>query len=233
MDLPLTYIPESGFMKRGGGLPDRGCPRDWLAWHFTHVDNLKGIAAAGALLPASAVEPTVNVANKKVKDRRRTIRVIPDADYPESYVSDHVPFYIAAKSPMLYVVHRGHIYYAGGSDCLVLLGFVLGDLAASGCVWCATNQNASSSAVGFSRRLDEIGEFVDFDLLCQRDWYNTSDDPDRKSRRAAEILVRDRVDLEWVRVVLAKKPRTLEVAKQTLKDVGGIRQYHVVPRMFY
>lgn len=233
MDLHLTYIAESGFMRRGGGLPDRSCPRDWLAWHFTHVDNLKRIAAVGALLPASTVQPTVNVANKKVKDRRTTIRVTPDANYPTSYVSDHVPFYIAAKSPMLYVVSRGHVHYAGGSDRLVLLGFVLADVEASGSVWCATNQNAATSSVGFSRQLDQLGHFVDFDLLRQKLWNNTSDDPDRMSRRAAEILVKDRFDLGLVRLVLAKTPSTLEAAKQTLKYVGGMRQYHVVPSMFY
>lgn len=220
-------------MNRGGDAPSRDYPRDWLAWHFTHIRNLSGIVARKALLPASQVQPTVNVANRGVKERRAQILVTPDQAYPRSYVHEHVPFYIAAKSPMLYVVNRGHAEYNGGSDDLVLLGFVLGDLASSGNVWCATNQNASTWTVGFSRDLDGLGSFVDFDLLCQQYWNNTADDPHRMSRRAAEVLVKDRFDLELVQVVITKQQRTLEAARLAFQHVGGLRQYHVVPQMFY
>ncbi|AFT99675.1 DUF4433 domain-containing protein [Nocardia brasiliensis] len=231
--MDLAYIPASGFMSCGGGAPLREHPRDWLAWHFTHAGNLGRIASEKALLPASAVTPKVNVANPGVKQRRAQIVVRPDSEYPACYVNEHVPFYIAAKSPMLYVVNRGHADYSGGSDDLVLLGFVLGNLAVSGSLWCATDQNAATSTVGFSRKLDDLGHFVDFDLLCQRDWYNTPDDQNRMSRRAAEVLVKDRFDLRLVQVVIAKKASALEVAKVAFQDVGGVREYHVVPEMFY
>ncbi|GAA4380514.1 DUF4433 domain-containing protein [Nocardioides caricicola] len=231
--MDLTYLSASGFVARGGQAPAQDGASEWLAWHFTHVDNLPEIVAEGALLPSSEVDPVVNVANRGVKERRATIRVDPDADYPESVVSEHVPFYIAAKSPMLYVVNRGHDDYDGGCDDLVFLGFVLEDLALSDAVWCVSDQNAATSRVAFTRDLETLGTFVDFDLLCQRMWRNTLDDPDRQSRRAAEVLVYAEFPLEMVQVVVAKNERTLETAREAFEGVGGDRQYHVVRELFY
>lgn len=230
--MDLTYLAESGFVARGGG-PARDAPAEWLAWHFTHIDNLPDIVAQGALLPPSAVDPVVNVANRGVKERRTSIPVDPDPQYPSSVVSEHVPFYIAAKSPMLYVVNRGHADYGGGCDDLVFLGFVLGDLAESGATWCVSDQNAATLRVAFSRDLDTLGSFVDYDLLCRRMWNNTPDDPDRQSRRGAEVLVLDQFPLEMVQVVVTKNKRTLDAAQSILEAVGGQRQYHVVRDLFY
>lgn len=134
---------------------------------------------------------------------------------------------------MLYVVHRGHADYQGGCDGLVFVGFVLGDLAATDAVWCVSDQNAATQRVEFSRDLETLGAFVDFDLLCRRMWRNTLEDPDRQSRRAAEVLVLGRFPLEMVQVVVAKNEETLERARAALGGVGGDRQYHVVRDLFY
>lgn len=65
-----AFFPESGFVGRGGG-PRRDVPRDWIVWHFTHIDNLPAIVSQGRLLPDSAVSPATHVANADVKERRR------------------------------------------------------------------------------------------------------------------------------------------------------------------
>ena len=116
-----------------------------------------------------------------MKERRRHKVVSPDAGYPTSMASHHVPFYIAAKSPMLFVVCRGYGHYTGGAAPLVHLGVGLGDLIDAALTWCASDGNAAATFTQFSRDLPGLGDFVDFDLLCQRDWYNTPDDGDRKS----------------------------------------------------
>lgn len=79
-------------MARGGASPAREAPSEWLAWHFTHIENLPAIVAESALLPASDVDPVVNVANRGVKERRATIVVDPNPGYPHAVVSEHVPF---------------------------------------------------------------------------------------------------------------------------------------------
>lgn len=197
-------------------------------WHFTHVANLDGIVSKRHLLPDTRVQPSVDVANQEVKDRRRRKAVDPDQEYPQSVVSDHVPFYIAAKSPMLYVVCKNR-----GAAPLVQLGVAIGDLVDAGLIWCASDGNAAATFTRFSRDLTSLGEFVDYPLLCQRDWYNTPDDPDRKSRRSAEILVYQAVPVEIIRYVCASTTGTLQSAQALLGDVGGQRDYFFEPQMYY
>ncbi len=227
-----AFIPDSGFVGRNGG-PRRDAPRDWIVWHFTHVDNVPAIVAQGQLLPDSAVTPPTHVANDEVKERRRHKAVNPHAGYPTSMASDHVPFYIAAKSPMLYVVCRGYGHYKDGAGPLVHLGIALGDIIDASLTWCASDGNAAATFTEFSSNETELGNFVDFDILCQRDWRNTPDDPDRKSRRSAEILVLGAVPLELVSYVCTATPQTLTTARGLINPVGGMRNYKVQPRMYY
>ncbi|WP_260616118.1 DUF4433 domain-containing protein [Microbispora sp. KK1-11] len=204
-----------------------------MVWHFTHIDNLQAIVDEGRILAGSAVRPVRDVANASVKSRRAERIVDPDENYPVSYVNDHVPFYIAAKSPMLYVMARGHETYSGGCEPLIFLGVALGDIIESGATWCVSDSNAATNYVEFSRNVNELGSFVDFDLLRQRDWYNTPDDTDRKSRRAAEVLVLREVPLSLVSVIVAKSERMLARARSILDGVSGTRQYRVVAGLYY
>jgi hypothetical protein len=74
------------------------------------------------------VQPLRSVANDDVKDRR-AYAVAPDATYPRCTVRDHVPFYVAAKSPMLFaVISPGPGKYKTKSSELVFLGSVVGDI---------------------------------------------------------------------------------------------------------
>lgn len=113
------------------------------------------------------------------------------------------------------------------------MGVVLGDLGNAGLTWCISNGNASSGFTTFSRDFDWIGAFVDFDLLCQRMWNNTVDDPYRQGRRAAECLVLGSVPLQLVSVIVTRDAAGLSRARQPLETVGGARQYHAMRDVFY
>lgn len=214
----MRIIPDGGFVAHNGG-PTRDAPRDWMVWHFTRLDYLAEIVADGRLVCDDHVTPRQgSVANADVKARRRVMTVEAD-DYPAGRsVSSHVPWYIAAKSPMLYVVSRNSSRDV--LDGLVFMGMRLGDLEASGLEWAASNANAAMALAEFTTDLDTLGEFVDFDLLSAREWYKTPEDPDRMSRRAAEILVYDHVPLELVSVVVARNEGTVADARQTFEDAG-------------
>ncbi|MFI9506877.1 DUF4433 domain-containing protein [Nocardia sp. NPDC052566] len=230
--MTYEYCRNSGFAARGGE-PARENPRDWLVWHFTHITNLSTMVTEQRLLPASKMQSNTNVANKEIKELRTQKQVTPDHHYPTATVSEHVPFYIAAKSPMLYVVCRGHGEYKEGPDPLVLLGVTLGDIVDAGATWCVSDGNAAATLTRFSRELSTLGEFIDFDLLRQRDWSNTPDDGDRKRRRSAEVLVLAQVPLELVTRVCCSNEATLELAKGHLELVSGMREYGVNPEMYY
>lgn len=214
----MRIIPDGGFVAHNGG-PTRDAPRDWMVWHFTRVEYLAEIVADGRLVCDDHVSARLgSVASPDVKARRRIMRVEAEGYPAGRSVSSHVPWYIAAKSPMLYVVSKN--FPRDVLDGLVFLGMQLGDLEASGLEWVASNANAAMALAEFTTDADRLGAFVDFDLLSAREWYNTPEDPDRMSRRAAEILVHGHVPLELVSVVVARNERTVETARQTFEDAG-------------
>jgi hypothetical protein len=232
--LSAVYLAESGFMARGTRPPQRDDPRNWYVWHFTHVDNLEGIARAGALRPAHVQDPLVNVAYDSAKRLRSRILVRPPGHYPAGHmVDEHVPFYIAAKSPMLFVVTRGHDRYQGGDGPLVFLGATIGDIADHGLTWCVSDRSAASPVVAFTCDETAVGDFVDFDLLCQRMWNNTPSDPDRMTRRGAELLVLGDVPLSCITTVITKSDEVLRRARAMLDTVVGDGQYHELRGMFF
>lgn len=214
----MRVLRDGGFVAHDGG-PRRDAPREWMVWHFTRIDYLPEIVDDGKLVCDDAVSPRLgSVASREVKERRRA-SVVTALDYPPSRtVSSHVPWYIAAKSPMLYFVSKNFV--PAVVDGLVFLGMRLGDLADSGLEWVASDSNAAAALAEFSTDMDSLGEFVDFDLLSTRMWKNTADDPDRMTRRAAEVLVHGSVPLELVSVVIARNESTLESAQTIFEDAG-------------
>ncbi|HWO61394.1 MAG TPA: DUF4433 domain-containing protein [Umezawaea sp.] len=231
----MAYYSASGFASIGEQYPQHDRPRDWLVWHFTHLGNLQSITNAGCLRCQNSQTPQVSVALNSVKVRRASkLIAIPGNNYPANKsVADHVPFYIAAKSPMLFAVTKGHQDYHGGDNDLVFLGLTIGAIIDSGVTWCASDSNAAQNFVRFSRDVSTLGQLVDFNLLCQQWWNNTSQDPDRSGRRAAEILVLDQVPLAMISQVVAKTQVALDKARHVLDLVGGVRQYHVLPDFYY
>jgi hypothetical protein len=224
----MSAYRDSGFTALGPDLPQQAEPANWLCWHFTHLDNVPLIVEAGALLAPAHIEPATNVALLSIKDRRQSNVMQPDEGYPKGkFVSDHVPFYIAAKSPMLYTVTEGHEDYDGGDGPLIFLGTSITKLIESGVTWCVSNGNAASSYVQFTRDLHTIGSFVDFDLLCAKWWSRTTNDPYRPGRRAAEVLVLDRLHLELITHVVTKSSESLELARSHQDDGQTQRQYRI------
>lgn len=118
-------------------------PHRGLLFHFTHIDNLASIITDG-LLSDSTVRVTrslrVEVGEDRIKAQRRR-RVVPIA--PGGVVADYVPFYFAARSPMLYTISRGNVpAYHGGQEPLVYLVTDINRVQAAGCEFVFTDRNA-------------------------------------------------------------------------------------------
>jgi hypothetical protein len=181
-------------------------PQCGLLFHFTHVDNLPGILAADALLSDAAVCAgrllSEEAGDPAIKERRRSQ---PVTCAPRGVVADYVPFYLAARSPMMYVLYRGRVPTFTGDhhDLVYLVGHV--DRVAAGDVACVlSDRNAAKALAAFSNDVSVLGDlttpnptssFVDWPLMQATMWNNTPDDGERMERRMAEFLVHDRVPL--------------------------------------
>lgn len=232
-----AYWTESGFTSAGESGPTTNDPQDWYVWHFTHQRNLTSIAGLSGLAPDSIAQPEATVTDQSIKGRRALTQVAPvDAPtYPRNVtVADHVPWYFAPRSPTLLRVVTGYnLPHKEGHAPLVLLGMRLGDLIGSGLTWCYTDRNAAANIVRFGTNVSLLAQFIDFDLMCRKKWSNTTDDPDRSARRAAEVLVHSHVPIALVSAVVTSNHATLSVASAILDSLPGNRLYRVIPSFLY
>jgi hypothetical protein len=165
-------------------------------FHFTDVDNLGAIFAAGELRCHSMADCAVDVADATIKSRRMSKRV---PCGPGGTVGDYVPFYFAPRSPMLFRIQRGGVddvspdpsrlvYLTSSTEAVLDAGHA--------CVF--TDGNAAAAFTEFHDDVAQLHDVVDWELMRATMWANTPDDPDRRRRRGAEFLVHQALPLELI-----------------------------------
>ena len=189
-------------------------PKNGLLFHFTHIDNLASVVSAGLSCDAVMVQSPnafVNVGNQVIKARRRR-RPVPDPH--GGVVADYVPFYFAARSPMLYAIHMKNVQtYQGTQDEVAYLVTSTEAVVEQGLPFVYTDRNASMAVAKFSSDLAEIDSLVDWDLMRRRMFRNTDSDSDRVERRMAEFLVRDHVPWDtFIGVAVKNESRAQQVS---------------------
>jgi hypothetical protein len=180
--------------------------QDRLIVHFTHVSNLPAMLAAGCIKSDELVRAEAiginECGNVEIKQRRRGRRV-PMA--PEGLVSEYVPFYFAPRSPMLYSIYRGNVpTYSEGQEPLVYLWSRLSSVEMNGLTWTASDGNCASDLTLYSDSWATTETMVDWPLMGQTYWNNTTEDGDRMRRRMAEFLVYQRFPLAAVNGIVVK-----------------------------
>lgn len=209
-------------------------------YHFTDFQNLDSIFRTGALL-SEAILPrdteVVRHVDPRVVQGRRN-RAIPIE--PGGQLTDYVPFYFAAKSPMLYRVATG-VNVTNGITPQDNLAFFVLDLGDSpqGVLdsrqVLVTSGHALSEFAEFRKATRaNIEELVDFEVIGAFMWRNTPEDPHRMHRRQAEILVHHQVQLDSSLISLAVNSK---LASNLIHDILGNHgldlQCRVEPDLFY
>ncbi len=203
-----------------------------LLYHFTHIDNLPSILAAGALACDRAADRLVSdVGDQDVKSLRRSKELPPPS---EGVVADYVPFYFAARSPMLYRIacdHRDSIpgRYPGGEEPLVYLVTSIETVLKAGLTWVASDGNCASAVTTYTSDASALDSHVDWPLMRQAMWNNTPTDPDRMRRRMAEFLVHRALPVDLL-LGMAVMTRTTESGVRGILDQAGKSDMHVAVR---
>lgn len=197
-------------------------PQRGLLFHITHQSNLASIAQHGLRCDSDIVDSGGTfreIGNSEIKKRRRD-RVVPIP--PGGFVSDYVPFYFAARSPMLYVIHRGNVpAYQGGQGKIVYLVTSIESITELGLPLVFTDRNAALGHASYSADLSELDDHVDWELMDARMWNDTSAEPDRMERRMAEMLVHRHVPWSAITGVVTKTEKRSQKATAALATVGS------------
>lgn len=219
-------------------------PRLGLLFHFTHLDNVPAILEQEALLSDTTVAQLGLLANEAgdtaIKERRR-MKVVTCP--PGGVVADYVPFYFAARSPMMYVLWQGRVpTFSGDHNDLVYFVTSADKLQAGNATFAISNRNAAAALADFTNDPAALGDlttaapdssFIDWPLMNERIWKDTAEDGDRMQRRMAEFLVHERVPLDvLLGLAVPSHPRSTVV--RSLLDAQGIDlPVHARPGWYY
>lgn len=134
---------------------------------------------------------------------------------------------------MLYAIHRGYVDgYEEGQDPLIHLVTTAQAADAGGCGWVFTDGHATMGFTEFFDDLTALNE-VDWGVMGSRYWYDTPDYPDRKRRRQAEFLIKDRCPWELTTEIGVMNSRTKSLVKETLETCGHRPLVRVQKQWYY
>lgn len=163
-------------------------PQKALIFRITHRDNLPWLLANG-LYCRSAEEQDpgfVTIGKQELIDKRMT-RMVPMP--PSGFLSDYIPFYFTPASMMLYNIVTGHGVPRQDREDIIVLVSSLPHLKQLGISFLFTDRHAYLANAEFSDRLEDLADFVPWDLLQAKDFKRDLENPDKTDRYQAETLV--------------------------------------------
>lgn len=163
-------------------------PRKALIFRITHLENLPWLLAHGLYCRSAAEQDPrfISIGKQELIDKRVTRKVpVP----PGGVLSDYVPFYFTPASMMLYNIVTGHGVARQSREDIVVLVSSLPHLQQLGVPFVFTDRHAYLANAEFSSRLEDLAEFVPWELLQAKEFKRDLENPDKTDRYQTEALV--------------------------------------------
>jgi len=198
-----------------------------------HIDNLHVCLCRGRI-HAPNFTPNDGLRYRTIHNvevqQARQVKPIPCG--PGGVVHDYVPFYFGYLSPMMLNLKTGRVPgYDEGQDPLIYLITTCQAIRDSRTEFVFTDGHGIAAWTEYFDDLAQLDQ-LDWDIVYQRYWRDTDDDPDRQRRKQAEFLVHrscdwsliqeiaviDEVMKSKVEQVMAAFPPKLRRAVRTQRD---------------
>ena len=130
---------------------------------------------------------------------------------------------------MLYIISKGDVpTYSGGQDKIVYLVTSIEKVVEERLRFVFTDRNAALGLARYGDDLQDLDDYLDWELMEGPMWYDTAEEPDRMERRMAEFLVHGHVPWSAFIGVAARDDDKCRQAEHALSSVG--REIPVRPR---
>lgn len=190
-------------------------------WFFriTHLQNLPHILQHGLCpLASGPADPGFTPIGDTSLIAVRKELVVPIA--PGGVFSEYVPFYLGSRSPMLYQIWKG---YDGVSQVtqadIVYIAVSLASIQAEGLPFVFTDGHARTKVTRFYNDPADFAQ-LDWDAIQTANWANTEEDPDRKRKKQAEVMVKGTVKPDCFGFLLTFDEESKEKVQQTVQNNG-------------
>lgn len=190
----------------------------WL-YRITYFENLPHILLHGLTTAGHAnADPSfVGIGDNTLIAVRKS-KVVPVA--PGGQLSEYVPFYLGAHSPMLLQIKTGNqgVRKRPQGEIIYLISSVE-KLQNAGCDFCFTDGHAREGITKFYTAPADFDK-VDWDMVKEVKWANTDEDFDRKRRKQAEVLVKNHVPVDCIEAIVVYDNQRVTFAKQAVASAG-------------
>ncbi|HMX88318.1 MAG: DUF4433 domain-containing protein [Saprospiraceae bacterium] len=198
------------------------------------IQNLEYILSDGLHCKNSGKKDKgfVTIGSKEIITQRDT-RIV--KCYPGTVVNDYVPFYFSVRTPMLFNIISGHGVPASPQKDIIYLCCKLSELATDDFQWCYTNGNAATAISKFYKELDDIENNVDWRSIRTTDFRdeNADGDEDRIRKKHAEFLVKDKVPVDYIKVIAVLNQTIKEQVEAILEDFDLTIDIIIKPEFYF
>ena len=186
-------------------------------FRLIHIDNLDYILTRGILTcPNHPLrdENYLNIGDQTlIKSRNK--KQIPVE--PGGYFHDYVAFYFGYRPPMLYEIQRGYnkVIKRHPSE-IIYLVTTFDEVKNAGLSFVFTDGHAYHNFTQFFKHESEL-KHVDWSAVYLKKWNETEEDPDRKRRKQAELLIHKELPLELIKAFFTYD----DAARQKILSIFG------------
>jgi len=199
-----------------------------LIFRITHCDNLRWLLMHGLHCARSAVQDPSFI-------RIGNVDLIGPAQPPaRGVLGDYVPFYFTPYSPMMYNIKTGW----GGipkraNEEIVFLVSSLPHLRAQGVKFVFSDRHAYLASARFSESLDDLPQWIPWQLLQARDFKKDANQPEKSERYQAEALIHQMVPVNGLLGIVCYCEATEIMIRALLADLGLDLKVFVRPNWYF
>lgn len=193
-------------------------------FHFTNIQNLESIVEEGLRCDNSGAG-FVRISHPQIT-QRRSHRPVPVR--PWGFVGDYAPFYFAARSPMLFAIHKGNVpQYEMGQANIIYIQTRIRNVIEANMRWVASDRNAVLDDAQFGNSLAWLRKNINWNLMAAPNWAGLV------PQRMAEFLIRPEVPWSAIRGVATRTVDELDSVNAILRRCGVKTPTRVIPGWYF
>ncbi len=206
---------------------------DKYIFRITHIDNINHILEHGIThKDSSNSNPDFkSIGDSSLINRRATFEL-----YNGKNLGDYIPFYFGPRSPMQFVIERGHndVDIVRSSDILYCISSINKVIKKQiPFIYCDGHATDRLTSFYNTNDVDDIKNQIDFIATNAKNWADWAhpEDLDFKRRKEAEFLIESDLPFESIRGFVVRR----ELVKDKLIADYGLNesQIHVNPEYYY
>lgn len=171
-------------------------PSPLYLYRIIHIDNLRFIISEKKITAPSHAERDpdyISIGDTSLISSRSIKKIELE---PNGLFTDYIAFYFGARSPMLYNIHHGFrgVQKRPQEEIIYLIA-TFERISELGLPYVFFDGHGYHNFSQIFNNEDGFSE-IDWDAVSTNKWFDTDEDPDRKRRKQAELLVHREMPIE-------------------------------------